>query len=84
MRSTPSNYHLQLKLAHWLTLQGAELGTGVKYILRTEIIFERVATPLTPETAASEDWAAWQQIEHLYDSSQVSVAVGAFFKQQFQ
>lgn len=52
-------------------IQGAPLLSGVKYILRTELVFERQATPLTPACATEEEWKAWNQIERLYQASEV-------------
>lgn len=58
-----------LQLTRLLPLQGAPLLSGVKYILKTELIFERQPTPLTPECALEEEWRAWKR---LYAASVVS------------
>lgn len=51
--------------------KGGALLSGVKYILRTELIFERVTSQLTPIRATDEEYNAWQEIELLYEISQV-------------
>lgn len=56
-----------------LLYQGAKVMEGVKYILRTELIFQRLPTPLTPLSASPSEWDAWHQIEHLYEESEVNI-----------
>ncbi len=51
---------------------GAPLLSGVKYILRTELIFERVDSPLTPRKISPEEELAWTRIVSLYELSEVS------------
>jgi hypothetical protein len=52
-------------------MQGARLAEGVKYVLRTELIFRRVDSPLTPQRVSSADESAWRRIVALYDQSEV-------------
>ncbi len=52
--------------------KGAPLLSGVKYILRTELIFERVDSPLTPRKISPEEELAWTRIVSLYELSEVS------------
>ncbi|ELR22533.1 actin subfamily protein [Acanthamoeba castellanii str. Neff] len=49
---------------------GARLAEGVKYVLRTELIFRRVDSPLTPRHVSSADESAWRRIVALYDQSE--------------
>ncbi|ELR23082.1 uncharacterized protein ACA1_361190 [Acanthamoeba castellanii str. Neff] len=55
---------------HELLHEGAPLLSGVKYILRTELIFERVDSALTPRSISPEEELAWTRIVSLYELSE--------------
>jgi hypothetical protein len=57
---------------------------GVKYILRTELIFERVDSPLTPRSISTEEEMAWARIVSLYELSEVGFAVFSFLRKELQ